>query len=164
APPGGVVHRDLKPSNILVRADGRPSVLDFGVARLTAGDERPTELHTRTGQMLGTPQYMSPEQVQAEPAGITPASDVSSLGLLAYRLCAGRLPYEASSISPHRAIVTILTFEPAPLGHVSRALRGPLERVVTMALEKSPQHRYPDAGAFADDLRRKLAGRTVRAR
>src|SRR5262249_2148408 len=84
----GVVHRDLKPSNILVRADGRPSVLDFGVARLTAGDERPTELHTRTGQMLGTPQYMSPEQVQAEPAGITPASDVYSLGVLAYELCA----------------------------------------------------------------------------
>ena len=160
----GIVHRDLKPSNILVRADGRPSVLDFGVARLTGGDERPTELHTRTGQMLGTPQYMSPEQVQAEPAGITPASDVYSLGVLAYELCAGRLPYEASSISFPRAIVTILTFEPPPIGSVSRALRGPLERVVSMALEKAPEHRYADAGAFADDLRRKLAGRTVRAR
>ena len=160
----GVVHRDLKPANILVREDGRPVVLDFGVARLTGGDERPTELATRTGQLLGTPQYMSPEQVQAEPAGITPASDVYSLGIIAYELCAGRLPYQASSVSLHRAIVTILTVEPPPLGSVDRRFRGPLERVVSKALEKVPADRYPDAGAFAEDLRRRLAGRPVRAR
>jgi len=159
----GVVHRDLKPANILVRADGRPVVLDFGVARITGGDERPTELATRTGQLLGTPQYMSPEQVQAEPAGITSATDVYSLGVIAFELCAGRLPYEASSVSLHRAIVTILTAEPPPLGSVDRRFRGALERVVSKALEKSPADRYPDAGAFAEDLRRKLAGRPVRA-
>src|SRR5262249_58446430 len=106
----------------------------------------------RRGQVVGRAEYMSREEVQAEPAGITPASDVYSLGVLAYELCAGRLPYEASSISLHRAIATILTFEPAPLGHVSRALRGPLDRVVTLALGKSPQHRYPDAGAFSAAL------------
>jgi len=160
----GIVHRDLKPANILVRANGRPVVLDFGVARLTGGDERPTELATRTGQLIGTPQYMSPEQVQAEPAGITPASDVYSLGMIAYELIAGRVPYEASSVSLHRAIAIILTVEPPPLRSVDRSLGVALERVVGKALEKSPADRYADAGAFADDLRRKLAGRPVRAR
>jgi predicted Ser/Thr protein kinase len=160
----GIVHRDLKPSNILVRADGRPVVVDFGVARLLSGDERPTELATRTGQLVGTPQYMSPEQVQAEPAGIGPASDVYSLGIIAYELFAGRLPYEASSVSLHRAIVSILTSEPPPLGREAPALRGSLERIVAMALEKDPRERYPDAGSLGDDLRRRLEGRTVRAR
>jgi len=160
----GIVHRDLKPANILVRANGRPVVLDFGVARLTGGDERPTELATRTGQLIGTPQYMSPEQVQAEPAGITPASDVYSLGMIAYELIAGRVPYEASSVSLHRAIAIILTVEPPPLRSVDRSLGVALDRVVGKALEKSPADRYADAGAFADDLRRKLAGRPVRAR
>ena len=160
----GVVHRDLKPANILVRADGRPVVLDFGVARLTGGDERPTELLTRTGQLVGTPQYMSPEQVQAEPAGITPASDVYSLGVIAYDLCAGRLPYEASSVSLHRAIAVILSADPQPLGKLDPRFRGALERVVSKALEKEPALRYANAGAFADDLRRYLAHRPVRAR
>ena len=159
----GIVHRDLKPSNILVRADGRPVVLDFGVARLTGGDERPTELATRTGQLLGTPQYMSPEQVLAEPAGITCASDVYSLGVIAYELCAGRLPYEASSVSLHRAIAIILSAEPPALGRLDPRFRGGLERVVAKALEKDPALRYRDAGELADDLRRHLAHRPVRA-
>jgi hypothetical protein len=160
----GIVHRDLKPANILVLDDGRPVVVDFGVARLTSGDERPTELATRTGQLVGTPQYMSPEQVQAEPAGVGPASDVYSLGIIAYELLAGRLPYEASAVSLHRAVVSILTTEAPPLRRVAPELGGSLERIVAMALEKDPRERYADAGALADDLRRSLAGRTVRAR
>jgi predicted Ser/Thr protein kinase/tetratricopeptide (TPR) repeat protein len=159
-----VVHRDLKPSNILVREDGRPVVLDFGVARLVAGDERLTELHTRTGELLGTPQYMSPEQVQAAPAGVGPESDVYSLGIVLYQLVSGQVPYEASSLSLHRAVVSVLTSEPVPLGQVSPAARGPLDRIVMMALEKLPRDRYADAGQLADDLRRRLDGRTVRAR
>ncbi len=158
-----VVHRDLKPSNILVRADGRPIVLDFGVARLTTGEERPTELATRTGQLVGTPQYMSPEQVQAEPLSVGPRSDVYSLGVIAYELLAGRLPYLASSVSLHRAVVTILTVEPPSLGEVVPEHRGPLERIVSTALEKAPEHRYANAGELADDLRRQLEGRTIRA-
>jgi len=159
----GVVHRDLKPGNILVREDGQPVVLDFGVARLVAGDERPTELATRTGQLLGTPQYMSPEQVQAEPSGVGPESDVYSLGVILYELLTGHVPYEASSQSLHRAVVSILTSEPVPLGHFAAELRGPLERIVMMTLEKLPRDRYPDAGHLGEDLRRRLEGRTVRA-
>jgi tetratricopeptide (TPR) repeat protein len=159
----GVVHRDLKPANILVRADGRPVVLDFGVARLTAADQRPTELATRTGQLLGTPQYMSPEQVQAIPAGITPASDVYSLGMIAYELVSGRVPYDASSLSLVEAMGVILYTDPPELGTVDRRFRGPLERVIGKALEKKPADRYADAGGFVDDLRRYLAGRPVHA-
>jgi hypothetical protein len=153
----------LKPSNIVVREDGQPVVLDFGVARLLVGDERPTEQQTRTGQLLGTPQYMSPEQVQGDPAGVGPPGDVYSLGVILYELLTGRPPYEASSLSLTRAIVQILTSEPEPLGRVVPALRGPTEKIVGQALEKDPRLRYPDAGALADDLRRRLEGRSVRA-
>jgi predicted Ser/Thr protein kinase len=160
----GVVHCDLKPGNIVVRADGRPVVLDFGIARLVTGEERPREFETRTGQLVGTPQYMSPEQVQAEPAGVGTPADVYALGVILYELLSGQVPYEASSVSLHRAVISILTSEPKPLGHIVPALRGPVERIVACALEKEPRHRYPDAGALADDLRRVLAGRPVRAR
>jgi len=158
----GVVHRDIKPENVMITGDVAV-VLDFGVARLLAGDERPTEQHTRTGQLVGTPQYMSPEQVQADPAAIGPASDVYSLGVILYELLTGRTPYEARSLST-RAIISILTREPQPLGRVAPELRGPSERIVAQALEKDPRLRYPDAGALADDLRRRLEGRPVRAR
>ncbi|MFN8586652.1 MAG: serine/threonine-protein kinase [Candidatus Eisenbacteria bacterium] len=160
----GVVHRDLKPENILVTSAGEPKVLDFGVARLVEGDERPTERMTRTGYLVGTPQYMSPEQVQAEPAGVGPASDVYALGVIGYELLAGRVPYEASRVSLHRAVVAILTVEPPALGTLSRELGGPAERVIAQAIRKNPAERYTNAGEFAADLRRLLAGRTVSAR
>ena len=160
----GIVHRDLKPSNILVRADGRPVVLDFGVARLTAGDDRDTALLTRTGQLVGTPQYMSPEQVKGDPAAVGPASDVYSLGVIAYELLTGKPPYDASLRSLHHAVATILTAEPTPLGRHEARFAGALERIVGKAIEKSVVDRYLDAGELADDLRRHLQGRTVRAR
>jgi len=157
----GIVHRDLKPANILVRSNGQPVVLDFGVARLMRGDERPAELMTRIGQLVGTPQYMSPEQVEAEPQGIGQASDVYSLGMIGYELICGQLPYDASSSSLHRAIVTILTAEPPALGDLAPEARGALERIIGTAIQKAPHARYPDAGNLADDLRRFLAGRPV---
>ncbi|MEQ1833948.1 MAG: serine/threonine-protein kinase [Candidatus Eisenbacteria bacterium] len=160
----GIVHRDLKPSNILVRADGRPVVLDFGVARLTAGDDRDTALLTRTGQLVGTPQYMSPEQVKGDPAAVGPASDVYSLGVIAYEVLTGQPPYDASLLSLHHAVATILTAEPTPIGQHDRRFRGALECIVGTALEKAVEHRYATAGALGDDLRRLIAGRTIQAR
>ncbi len=160
----GVVHRDLKPENILVTPAGEPKVLDFGVARLVEGDERPTERMTRTGWLVGTPQYMSPEQVQAEPALVGPPSDVYALGVIGYELLSGRVPYEASRVSLHRAVVAILTVDPPALGTLSRELGGPAERVIAKCIHKQPAERYADAGELAADLRRLLAGRTVHAR
>lgn len=160
----GIVHRDLKPDNILVRDDGRPVVLDFGVARLLEDGAPASPRMTQTGVLVGTPQYMSPEQVQAEPATVGPPSDVYSLGVIAFELLGGRLPYEAGAASLHRAVVAVLTAEPPPLGSLAGELRGPIERVVAKALEKRPADRYADAAELADDLRRWLGRRTVRAR
>ena len=160
----GIVHRDLKPENILVRPDGRPVVLDFGVAHLVDDGTRASQRMTRTGVLVGTPQYMSPEQVQAVPASVTAASDVYALGVIAFELLSGKVPYPAGTTSLHRAVVAVLTSEPPPLGTLVGELKGPIERVVAKALEKRPSDRFPDAAALADDLRRCLAGRPVRAR
>ncbi len=160
----GVVHRDLKPENILVRANGEPVVLDFGVARLVQGDERPTEAKTRMGQLVGTVRYMSPEHVKADPTQVGPASDVYSLGVILYELLSGAKPQETHSVSDHNAMLNILTTDPVPLGNVAPELRGSLECIVMKALERDPRDRYPDAGALADDLRRRLEGRPVKAR
>src|SRR5262249_34961035 len=90
----GVIHRDLKPSNILVDEARQPKILDFGVARVAAGDTPDPTLHTDVGQLLGTIPYMSPEQASADPASIDTRSDVYALGLIYYQLLAGRLPYQ----------------------------------------------------------------------
>src|SRR5262249_15160246 len=92
----GIIHRDLKPQNLLVDAAGLIQVIDFGVARATDSDVAVTTQHTDIGQLIGTLQYMSPEQVKAEPHDLDVRSDVYSLGVVLYELLCGRLPYEVS--------------------------------------------------------------------
>ncbi|HYE97281.1 MAG TPA: serine/threonine-protein kinase [Planctomycetota bacterium] len=140
----GIVHRDLKPSNILAGADGRPVLTDFGLARRQGTD-------TRTGG--GTAPYMAPEQVRGETAG--PAADVWALGVLLYEILAGRRPFDGPSDAA--IYERILRDDPAPLA-------GPLGAVAAKALRKDPSVRYPDAGTFAAELRRHLAGEAVEAR
>ncbi|WP_411281088.1 tetratricopeptide repeat protein [Gemmatimonas sp.] len=159
----GVVHRDLKPANILVDESGQPKILDFGVARLTDSDI-PGTRHTSVGEMVGTLQYMSPEQVDAIPSNVDGQSDVYSLGVLLYELISGRLPYNLERAALHEAARVILVDDPAPLSSINRRLRGDVEIIVAKALEKVKQRRYHSADALASDIRRFLRDEPIIAR
>jgi serine/threonine protein kinase len=153
----GVVHRDLKPENILVDADGQPKVLDFGVARLLDVDPRATTLMTGTGQLIGTMQYMSPEQAGAIAEPVDRRSDVYALGIIAYELLAGRRPYDVPGASLPQAIIAILQADPPPLGTIRPALHGGAEAIVEKAIRLRPADRYATAGEMAADFRRLIA-------
>jgi serine/threonine protein kinase len=165
-----VVHRDLKPGNILIAADGSPKLLDFGVAKLLAADRDPAL--TATGPAL-TPDYASPEQILGQP--ITTAADIYSLGAILYKLLSGAKPHRLDSATPaevERAVCQ--TAIPRPSAAVDRRLpnaarlgqrlSGDLDNIVMKALRKEPERRYSSVDQFADDIRRHLDGRPVRAR
>src|SRR5207247_2094987 len=95
----GIIHRDIKPGNILVDADSRVKVIDFGIARSTDSDLAITTMHTEAGQILGTLAYMSPEQCAADPGQLDTTTDVYSLGIILYELLTGRMPYDVSNMT-----------------------------------------------------------------
>ena len=183
----GVVHRDIKPSNVLVSLqDGRPRahVIDFGIAKALQGAITDQSMHTRLGQFVGTPLYMSPEQSEGS-ADIDTRTDVYSLGVLLYVLLTGTTPFDAatfdhSSVSEmHRVIREV--DPPRPSSRVSSStdskplaaqrktdpaklaslLRGELDWITMKALEKERQRRYDSASALAQDVERFLAGEPV---
>jgi tetratricopeptide (TPR) repeat protein/predicted Ser/Thr protein kinase len=160
----GVIHRDLKPANILVDEAGQPRVLDFGVARVTGADLLTSAERTRTGQLIGTLSYMSPEQVAADPTALDARSDVYALGVILFELLAGRLPYRLEGLTLPAAARLIREQEPARLGALEPRLRGDVETIVARALEKEPPRRYPSAAELAEDVRRHLWHEPIRAR
>jgi WD40 repeat protein len=160
----GVIHRDLKPANILVEESGGPKVLDFGVARATGADLLSGDGLTRTGQMLGTPSYMSPEQVTANPATIDHRADVYSLGVVLFELLTHRLPYPLENRPLAEAARLILEHDAPRLGLINPELRGDLETIAAKALEKDPARRYQSAAGLAADLRHWLAHEPILAR
>jgi non-specific serine/threonine protein kinase/serine/threonine-protein kinase len=161
-----VVHRDLKPANILVTGDGVPKLLDFGIATLVQEEGGTNAGLTRTGQSSFTPEYASPEQVRGE--RVTTATDVYSLGVLAYKVITDRPPYDLAGLSPVEVMRTVCDREPPPASSVAPAtaahvIRGDLDRVLAKALRKDPRDRYATVFALAQDLSAWLGGRTVSA-
>lgn len=177
----GLIHRDLKPSNILVVDDGgigRPMVIDFGIARVVdlSLDERTQA--TRVGELVGTPEYMSPEQASLGEIDIDTRSDIYSLGLVLYELLVGELPLSSNQLrqlgfqamcqairegdTPRPSRANPKTADSTTLTWRSR-LKGDLDSVLLKALAKDRNYRYGTAAAFADDLRRYLANEPVLA-
>ena len=160
----GVVHRDLKPANILVGADGVPKVIDFGWARATGGDLTQVTSLTQPGMIAGTWQYMGPEQFGARGHVVDARADVWSLGVIAYQLFAGRLPYDVRGL-PLPSIVALVSRVCVPaLVSVDNSIPIALSRIVDKCLQIEPSRRYTDAGALADELDRFAAGAAVLAR
>ena len=159
----GIIHRDLKPGNILVDANGRAKVLDFGVALLTDSDAHATR-QTDLGQLVGTLAYMSPEQVVADSQGLDIRSDVYALGVILYELLASKMPYATHGKAMHEVVQAIREEEPAPLSAIHNSYRGDIDTIVTKALEKDKTRRYASAMELAGDIRRYLADEPITAR
>jgi serine/threonine protein kinase len=136
----GVIHRDLKPANILVPADGRARVVDFGVARLLARDQAST-LTTGAGQIVGTLAYMSPEQAGGDAPAIDSRSDIYSLGAVLFELLCGRPPIDISTLSVHGALAAIQSVQPRVADAGRAALGRDLEAVRLKSHEKDPARR-----------------------
>jgi eukaryotic-like serine/threonine-protein kinase len=155
-----VLHRDIKPANVLMSSEGVPKVTDFGLAkRLEDADDAGS---TRTGTIMGTPAYMSPEQARGDVHALGPATDQYSLGAMLYEFLTGRPPFMAAKAVD--TILQVLKNEPIPPRQLQPKLPIDLETICLKALQKDPTQRYADCTAMANDLQHFMRGEPISAR
>jgi serine/threonine-protein kinase len=163
----GIIHRDLKPSNILIDGEGQPLVTDFGLAKRidvdrAKGEPAQIEALTRTGVVLGTPSFMSPEQAAGSRGKVSPVSDIYSLGAILYQCLTGRPPFQAAS--PVDVVLMVLEQDPVLPRILNPKADADLEMIALKCLQKPPELRYGTAGELADDLAAYLANEPISAR
>jgi len=150
-----IVHRDVKPANVVVSSSGRAKLTDFGVAYV------PSSAMTQTGAALGSPKYMSPEQVLGQP--VDPRADIFSLGVVLYEMLIGTTPFESRGETTMFTLMNRITLEPhRPASVVNPAVPAVFDRILAKALAKKPEDRYESAGDMASDLRAFLSGGEAR--
>ncbi|HEY6564137.1 MAG TPA: serine/threonine-protein kinase, partial [Pirellulaceae bacterium] len=153
-----ILHRDLKPNNVLMVDSRTPKIVDFGLAKSLTSDSSAT----RTGEILGTPGYMAPEQASGVVKTLGPECDVYGLGAILYRLLTGRPPFDAPE--PLQTVIMVLTDDAIPPRQLQRQIPRDLETICLKCLAKSPARRYRSAAELASDLRRFVAGKPIVAR
>ena len=154
----GIVHRDLKPTNVLYTSDGVPKITDFGLAKRIDSDEG----HTESGQIMGSPHYMAPEQARGDSRDVGPAADVYALGAMLYEMLTGRPPFMGET--PMETVRQVIDDDPVTPSRLVPRVPRDLETICLKCLSKDPAKRYESAEALADDLDRHLRGEPIRAR
>ena len=154
----GILHRDLKPQNILIDSSQEPQITDFGLAKRIEGR---SDL-TGTGQILGTPSYMPPEQAGSDPSAVGPASDIYSLGAILYELVTGRPPFQAQT--PLDTLMQVLSQEPVSPRLLNVSVPRDLETIILKCLQKQPSKRYTSAAELFEELGHYLEGKPIQAR
>ncbi len=152
-----ILHRDLKPANVLIDQNGEPMVTDLGLAKSTSGESS----LTKTGAVLGTPKYMSPEQAAGNQS-VTTAADIFSLGAILYELLTGQTPHDGAT--PVETLMCAINAEPHEPSKLNRLVDKELELICLKALEREPNDRYSSAAAMADDLQCWLDGKSISLR